>query len=86
VGISEPVRIHEVIETKDDAPADLRDKVNLFHASHDLFEARNLKGAMDGFNRVLERFPNDSPTVLYVERCRQFLEYPPPHRGICRVM
>jgi adenylate cyclase len=71
------VRIHEVVETKEDAPADLREKINLFHKSHDLFEARNWKDALDGFNRLLERFPNDSPTLLYVERCRQFIQFPP---------
>jgi class 3 adenylate cyclase len=38
VGINEPVRIHEVLETKADAPPALHEKVHLFNKAHSLFE------------------------------------------------
>jgi adenylate cyclase len=43
----------------------------------DLYEDRNWKDALDAFNQVLKLFPNDGPSLLYLERCRQYLEFPP---------
>ena len=78
VGINEPVRIYEVVEIKEDAPADLHEKIRLFRHAFDLFESRSWENALEAFNRLLEQFPGDAPSLLYVNRCRQFLEYPPP--------
>jgi adenylate cyclase len=77
VGINEPVRIYEVLETKNDAPAALHDKVDLFLRAHDLFESRNWKDALYMFNRLIELFPDDKPSLLFQERCQQFIQYPP---------
>ena len=77
VGINEVVHINELLELKSDAPDALFEQVYLFHKALDLFEARNWKDAIDAFNKVLKRFPNDGPSPVYLERCRQFLDYPP---------
>jgi adenylate cyclase len=77
VGIIEPVRIHEILELKADASDALFEKAYLFHKAMDLYEARNWKDAQDAFNQVLGLFPNDGPSLLYIERCRQYLEFPP---------
>ena len=79
VGINEPVRIREVLEIFEDAPADLLNRINLFHRAHDHFESRNWKEAMEGFSRVLEQYPDDMPSVFYTTRCRQYLSFPPPN-------
>ena len=76
-GFNEPVRIFEVLEIKEDAPQALQNMVDLFHEAHDLFELRNWYDAMKGFSRILEQFPDDTPSLLYRNRCRQYLEYPP---------
>jgi len=77
VGINEPVRIHEILELKSDASDALFEQVYLFHKAMDLFEARNWKDAEIAFNQVLEKYPEDGPSKHYVERCRQYQEYPP---------
>jgi class 3 adenylate cyclase len=77
VGIDEAVRIHEVLELKADASDALFEQVYLFNKAMDLYEARDWKGAHDSFSQVIKLFPNDGPSPVYLERCRQYLEYPP---------
>jgi class 3 adenylate cyclase len=77
VGIIEPVRIHEILELKAEASDALFEQVYLFHKAMDLYEARNWKDALDAFNQVVKLVPNDGPSLLYLERCRQYVEFPP---------
>jgi class 3 adenylate cyclase len=77
VGINETVRIHEILELKADATDALFEQVYLFHNSLDLFEARNWKDAGSAFDQVLKIYPNDGPSKHYIDRCRQYQEYPP---------
>jgi len=77
VGINEVVRIHEILELKSDASDALFERVYLFHKAMDLYEARDWKGAQDAFNQVIKLFPNDGPSPVFLERCRQYMEYPP---------
>jgi class 3 adenylate cyclase len=77
VGINEAVRIHEIVETKADASAALQEMVYLFHKALDLFEERNWQDAGQAFKQVLELFPNDGPSLLFIDRCRQYRDHPP---------
>jgi class 3 adenylate cyclase len=76
-GMSEPVNIHEILEIKAEAPAALLEQVDLFDKAHELFESRNWKDAESAFAQALERFPEDAPCILYLNRCRQYLQNPP---------
>ena len=73
VGINEPVQIYEVLETKSDASAAMQEMVQVFHKAIELFEAHNWKDAKNVFNKVLELRPGDGPSLLYIDRCRQYL-------------
>jgi class 3 adenylate cyclase len=77
VGINEVVRIHEILELKSDASDALFEQVYLFHKAMDLYEARNWKDALEAFNQVINLYPNDGPSPMFLERCRQYLEFPP---------
>jgi class 3 adenylate cyclase len=77
LGINEAVLIHEILDFKGEAPDTLFEQTYLFHKALDLFEARNWKDAETAFNQVLKLYPDDGPSRLYVDRCRQFQEYPP---------
>jgi len=77
VGINEAVRIHEILELKSDASDTLFEQVYLFHKAMDFFEARNWKDAEDAFNQVLKINPNDGPSKHFIDRCHQYIEYPP---------
>jgi class 3 adenylate cyclase len=77
VGINEVVHINEILEIKTDASDAMLELVNLFHKALDLFEERNWKEAENAFIRVLKLSPVDGPSHLYIDRCRQYREYPP---------
>jgi len=79
VGIDEAVRIHEILELKADASDALFEQVYLFHKALDLYESRNWKDALEAFNQVLKQFPNDGPSPIFIERCRQYIEFPPKY-------
>jgi class 3 adenylate cyclase len=77
VGINEPVRIYEVLDTSEDASAALCEQIKRFHSALDLFESRRWKDAQTAFNQVRQQFPGDQPSLLYLDRCGQFLEKEP---------
>jgi len=77
VGINEAVRIHEILELKADASDALFEQVYLFHKAMDLFEERNWKDAEAAFNQVLKMHPDDGPSKHFVERCQQYIQFPP---------
>jgi class 3 adenylate cyclase len=77
VGMQEAVRIYEILETKEDAPPAVQEMVYRFHKALDLFEERNWQNAGQAFKQVLELFPNDGPSQLFIDRCKQYREYPP---------
>ena len=77
VGINEPVRIYEILETKADAPPAMHELTALFHNALGLFEFGRWKDAENAFSHVLKVAPNDGPSLLYLKRCRQYQEQPP---------
>ena len=77
IGIQEPVRIHEVVELKAEASDALYEQIYLFHKALDLFEKRNWQDAGKTFEQVLKVAPKDRPAQVFLDRCRQFRDYPP---------
>jgi class 3 adenylate cyclase len=77
VGINEPVRIYEILETEDGASEELREKAHIFQIAQEFFEKRDWAEAEKVFNQVLETSPDDGPSLLYQNRCRLFLQNPP---------
>jgi class 3 adenylate cyclase len=77
VGINEATLIHEILELKSDATDALFELVYLFHKALDIYENRRWKDAENAFEQVLKLYPNDGPSKLFAERCRQYHEYPP---------
>jgi len=77
VGINEPVRIYEVMGTDSGAADELREQIHLFEKAMNYFEERNWKDAQSTFNRVIELVPDDGPSLLYLRRCRRYLEFMP---------
>jgi class 3 adenylate cyclase len=72
VGIQEAVRIHEILETKADAPAALQEMVFRFNKAMHFFEGRNWQDAEVTFRHALEISPTDGPSRLFINRCRQY--------------
>jgi hypothetical protein len=77
-GISEPVRIYELLDFTDSAAAEQKTMVELFHKALDLFEEREWQAAEAGFQKVLDHSFDDSPSKIYLERCVLYRVSPPP--------
>jgi class 3 adenylate cyclase len=78
VGINEPIRIYEILETKDGASNNLQKLIQLFNKAFALFESRKWTEAGLAYKQILQIFPNDGPSRLYLNRCIQFQKNPPP--------
>lgn len=77
VGISEPVRLYEIVDEASEAPDATRQLVDEFHEGLILFEAREWTDAAAVFDRLLRDFPEDGPARTYSERCRKFTKQAP---------
>jgi adenylate cyclase len=76
-GIMKPVQLYEILELESDADEKMREKVELFHQALTRFEARDWNAALLLFARVLDRYPNDNPSLLYLRRCQEYRQKPP---------
>jgi adenylate cyclase len=81
VGINEPVRLHELLNTAEDAGPDEKKLIAIFHQALDYFENRNWKAAMEGFGESrpfeIKNVMAMDPSTKYYERCQHFLTKPP---------
>jgi adenylate cyclase len=77
VGIQEPVRLHEIMDIADGAPAETTALAARFAAALELFEKRNWAEAERSFAAALRFAPGDRPSQLYRNRCVTFLNNPP---------
>ncbi len=42
------------------------------------YKKRDFQKALLGFQKVLENIPGDEPTLIYIERCQEYIKTPPP--------
>jgi adenylate cyclase len=76
-GKEQPVRVYEVLEEKGKTPAALLACAAKFTRGLELYRARDFAAAITGFEEALRESPSDKPSLMYIERCRHFLEEPP---------
>ena len=76
VGINEPVRLHELVDTMENANDTQRKLVNVFHEALGYFEQRDWKHASEGFSESLAII-EDPPSKKYLERSENFIKKPP---------
>lgn len=43
-----------------------------------LYKQRKWEEALKEFEKALQIVPNDGPSLLYVERCKEYIKNPPP--------
>jgi len=72
VGINEPVRLCELIDLSADASEQQKKLVRVFHQALDCFEKRRWKQAVEGFREVLKIKPDDTLSIIYLDRLKQF--------------
>jgi len=83
VGINEPVRLYELINTVENAGQEEKTLVEIFNQALECYETRQWKKAAEGFRDALEietklaLNPDGGPSAVYLERCEKFRARPP---------
>ncbi len=72
-GKHEPVVIYEVFTERVDPKI-----VELYEEGLLLYKDRRWKEAMDVFEKILEKRPQDGPSLVMFKRCSDYLKNPPP--------
>jgi adenylate cyclase len=78
VGINEPLRLYELLDTQKNAAPEQIKLVEIFVEALACFENRNWKQAEEGFREALSIRTGDGPAQKYLDRCLDFLAKPPP--------
>jgi adenylate cyclase len=77
VGVNEPVRLWELVETTEAATDAQKEWVRLFHEALSIFESGDWTAAAAGFQKALDSNPADRPAVDYFARCARYRASPP---------
>ncbi|MDA3948020.1 MAG: CHASE2 domain-containing protein, partial [Spirochaeta sp.] len=78
VGVSEPVRLYEIIDEASLIPAGTAQMLQEFHQGLELFENREWGESGSLFSRLNREFPDDGPSKTYFDRTRKFQKEGPP--------
>ncbi len=78
VGISEPVRLFELVDEKELAGDESLEIINIFHDALEKFEEKNWADAEDLFQKILRIDPEDGPAGIYIKRCTEYRKKAPP--------
>jgi adenylate cyclase len=87
-GKANVVRIMEPLATQETATDEDRSLVHDYEAAFALYAAGDFPQAARLFERLLQAVPEDGPARLLLQRCREFLQTPPPDnwRGVTRLL
>jgi adenylate cyclase len=77
VGISTPVRLYELLDLKETAPAELLEMVNNWETIFKAYENRQFSEALAGFTSLYQKNSADLAAKLYMGRCEEYLKTPP---------
>ena len=77
-GKDQPVKIYELIVRRSQASAEQKVRVEEFHAALADYRNRQWPRALQAFQAILEKQPQDGAAKLYVERCQALEKNPPP--------
>ncbi len=76
-GLTEPVNVWEVLAAADGVTPELSKALGDFAQAVELLAERKFGQAAEMFQRLQELMPDDKPTQLYLEACRQYVAQPP---------
>jgi adenylate cyclase len=73
-----PVRIYELLAPKGELDGRMGEVRDLFAEGLARYRGQAWMAALRSFEQALELVPEDGPSRVFMERCRQFMEAPPP--------
>jgi adenylate cyclase len=77
-GKDQPVKIYELLSRRAKTLPEQKALAEEFQAALGEYRNRNWETARKIFQSILERYPEDGPARLYVERCQTLEKTPPP--------
>jgi adenylate cyclase len=77
-GKLQPVTIYQLLGRQADFSADgsaavMRSQLELFARARELYRNRQWKAGRDAFQEFLEKWPEDGPSRVYLERCEEYI-------------
>lgn len=78
VNINTPIRLFELIGLLSEVSPEIKEAVADFHRGLELFEKRDFSQALSIFENLITGSAFDNTTDVYTERCRKFIQTPPP--------
>ncbi len=76
-GKEQPVRVYEVLDLIGQTDEVTKRAVPRYLEGLAKYRDRDFDGAITSFEAALQEKPDDGPSLLYIERCRHFLDEPP---------
>jgi adenylate cyclase len=77
-GKREPVAIYEPLGVENELSDEQRDCLSCYHQALSDYRQQRWQQAQQGFEHLLEKDGDSKLYRLYLERCQQFIERPPP--------
>jgi adenylate cyclase len=77
-GFQYAVRLYELIDEKKATDDITMDAIEFFHRGLSRFENKDWEGALENFSETIRLLPQDGPCGIYIRRCREYMENPPP--------
>ena len=72
-GISFEIPVSEVVALKTDATVEDNERVRHFEDAIDLVHQKEIAQAQERFKTILEQFPDDKPSKIYLDLCSQWI-------------
>jgi|HubBroStandDraft_6_1064221.scaffolds.fasta_scaffold19394_2 adenylate cyclase len=82
-GKLQPVTIYQLMGRQADFAVDgstetVRLQMELFGRARELYRDRQWHEAQSAFQKILDKWPKDGPSSVYMERCREYIAAEPP--------
>ena len=78
VGKKEPITIYQLLERKGQLSAPMTALLASYYEAYAAYEAKDFATALQLFEKTLAMDPDDGPTQTFVDRCKEYVENPPP--------
>jgi len=68
----------KVYELYDETANGVAEGYDIFREALKIYQSRDFEGALKLFTGCKNVLENDKPTSIYIDRCRQYIQFPPP--------
>lgn len=78
VGKNKPIKVYEILSHKGELPADAMSLLQSYNEGITLYHSRKYAEGLEKFKQILQKFPADGPSKMYVQRCEVLRDFPRP--------